>query len=90
MTERDLHALLHAANPEHFPKFDHDRHMPFPLLEYAIRDAITARGWAWLVCNDEADVTSAPNCMTYQHVNENQPPGVALGLAFIEMLEVTK
>jgi hypothetical protein len=90
MTEKDLHALLHAADPKHFPKFDHDRHMSFPLLEYEIRDAITARGWVWLVCNDEADVTSGPNCMTYQHVNENQLPAVALGLAFLQMLEVAR
>jgi hypothetical protein len=90
MTEKDLHALLHAADPKHFPKFDHDRHMSFPLLEYEIRDAITARGWIWTLDNEAATVGSTPTCHTIKYVNSNQNHAVALGFAFLGMLEVTR
>jgi hypothetical protein len=91
MTERDLHALLHAADPEHFPKFDHDQHMSFSLLEYEIRDACKSRGWGW----DIGSMSATTTAQVWQYgknsvVKEHAIPAVALALAFIQLLEVTR
>jgi hypothetical protein len=91
MTERDLHALLHAADPEHFSKFDHDRHMAFSLLEYEIRDAITTRGWGW----DIGSMSATTTAQVWQYgknsvVKEHAIPAVALALAYITMVEVAR